>query len=282
MWSNPFQNRTIKIVTKHHKEKVIGPVIEKELGIAWEHLSNIDTDQLGTFTGEVERTLDPLETLRQKCNLGFQKEEDAIVIATEGSFGNHPTIFYATAGEELILLKDKKNDIEIMERVVTLQTNFNSAKITNTLELENFLGKVKFPSHYIIIKASEKDFTNMVKGIQDYKEAFTIFNRFVAIHGYCIVETDMRAYSNPTRMAVIQELTQKLVKKIQATCPRCSCPGYGIVDAKLGLPCSQCQQPTKSILAHQYHCQKCAASSLVTFPFGKQKEDPMYCDYCNP
>lgn len=282
MWTNPFLHRTLKIVTKHDKEKVIAPIITNALDISCEVLSGIDTDVLGTFSGEVDRKLSPIETLRAKCDLGLQVEGCDLVLATEGSFGNHPTIFYATAGEEWMMLKDAKHSLEITERVLTLQTNFNQAKISNLEELESFLEKVDFPSHYVILKASETDYVNMTKGIYDKKQLENVFHQYLPINGYCCIETDMRAFANPTRMQVLEELTKKLVQKIQSLCPACQCPGYGVVNYTTGLPCSSCKQPTRAILSHLYQCQQCSHTSSKNFPYGKEKEDPMYCDYCNP
>ena len=57
-----FQNRQLLIATKHNKERVIAPLLEEALGVTCVVNDTFDTDTLGTFTGEVERTLDPLAT----------------------------------------------------------------------------------------------------------------------------------------------------------------------------------------------------------------------------
>lgn len=64
-----FNNREIFIATKHHKEKVIAPLFREQLGINCKVVEIIDTDILGTFSGEVERTSDPVSTARLKCNM---------------------------------------------------------------------------------------------------------------------------------------------------------------------------------------------------------------------
>ena len=103
-----FQNRTIGIVTKHEKELLISDLLEKELNCKVELIDGIDTDQLGTFSGEIERKELPFETIQKKCILGHKKGYD-LVLASEGSFGSHPSIPFMIANEELILLSDKKN-----------------------------------------------------------------------------------------------------------------------------------------------------------------------------
>lgn len=106
--NNFFEGRKILIVTKHQKEKVIAPLLEKELGLRCFISEKFDTDSLGTFSGEIPRKNDPLTTLKQKCELAMELEGFELAIATEGSFGNHPSIFFAVANDELILLYDKK------------------------------------------------------------------------------------------------------------------------------------------------------------------------------
>lgn len=277
-----FSNRTVFIVTKHDKDKVIAPLFENELSLKCKTIRHIDTDVLGTFSGEVDRLLDPIATLREKCKLAQEMEGCELVVATEGSFGNHPSIFFASANDEFIMLKDFKNDIEIIERMLSLETNLQEACITTHDELEDFISKAKFPSHGIIIKAAKEDFVNMVKGITDYKILLENFNQLVTINGSCHLETDMRACFNPTRMEVIKQATEKLIQKIKSHCPQCDTPGFGVKEVIRGLPCKLCHSETKSIVAHLYGCQKCNHVYKKIYPNTKEFEDPMYCDYCNP
>jgi len=68
----------------------------------------------------------------------------------------------------------------------------------------------------------------------------------------------MRAMYNPTRMKVIESAAIKLANKITSCCPNCNTPGFGVTDAKRGLPCEWCRFPTRSTLSHIYICQKCS------------------------
>ena len=95
-------------------------------------------------------------------------------------------------------------------------------------------------------------------------------------------ETDMRAMYNPTRMKVIAKATEKLVIKTKTLCPKCNTPGFGVVEAVMGLPCEMCGLPTRSTLKHVYRCQKCNYQMEKEFPFDKRVENPQFCDYCNP
>lgn len=277
-----FKGRSLIIATKHEKEKIIAPLLEDSLGVLSFVNPDFDTDTLGTFSGEVERELDPIATARKKCLLAMEFNNCDLGIASEGSFGPHPSMFFVSADDEFLIFIDKKNDIEIIAREVSTDTNFNGSEIRNEKELLDFANLVKFPSHALILRTSKTDNTAIIKGItnlEDLKKSFHLMlNKFKNVYA----ETDMRAMHNPSRMAVIKNATKKLLDKIKACCPHCNIPGFGITSAKKGLECSLCNSPTKSTLSFIYSCQKCHFKREELYPNKKTKEDPMYCDYCNP
>ena len=142
-----FKGRNLLIATKHDKEKVIASILEKELGVRCMVASNLDTDELGTFTGEVERKDDPITTVRNKCLRAMEIYNIDLAIASEGSFGPHPNIGFVSADDEILMLIDKKNDLEIITREVSPDTNLNRAEIKTHKELEEFSSNARFPSH---------------------------------------------------------------------------------------------------------------------------------------
>lgn len=279
---NLFSGRRLLIVTKHQKEEVIAPLLEAVLGVTCFVVKDFDTDSLGTFSGEISRKDDALTTLRKKCWEGMQAEGFDLAVATEGSFGNHPTVFFAPANDEFIMLIDQKNKLEIVERVLSLDTNFDSSEIKTRDELKAFLDKVQFPSHGVILKNAMDNWTKIYKGITDYDTVETKFDEIIASSNSCFIETDMRAMYNPTRMKIINDVCVRLINKLHSVCPECLYPGFGVVGAEAGLLCSSCSMPTRSTSAHIYQCQHCNYESKVLYPNGKKTEDPMYCDFCNP
>ena len=54
-----------------------------------------------------------------------------LVVASEGSFGPHPSIPLVPADDEFLLFIDKKNDLEIIARELSIETNFNGSEIKN-------------------------------------------------------------------------------------------------------------------------------------------------------
>jgi hypothetical protein len=277
-----FQNRKLLIATKHQKERVISPILESEIGVTCFVDETFDTDILGTFTGEVERELDPISTVREKCLRAMKMNNCDLGIASEGSFGSHPSMFFVSADDELLIFIDTLNSIEVIARELSTSTNFDGKQIQTPKELFEFAEQIGFPTHGLILRKSKDENIDIHKGIIDIETLKKSFEDIYSKYNSVYVETDMRAMYNPTRMSVIEKATQKLVQKIKSTCPQCQMPGFGITDAKKGLKCSLCGSPTNSILSYIHICQHCQFIKEEMFPHNKTTEDPTYCDYCNP
>lgn len=277
-----FKGRKLAIATRHQKESVIAPLLEKALNVSCFVPHGLDTDRLGTFSGEVERLDDPLTTAKRKCLMAIELTGCDLAVASEGSFRPHPTFFFGYADEELVLFMDKKHDLEIYSIEVSLKTNFNGKEISNEQELMDFAERAKFSSHGLILRDKQNSTAHMVKGIRDADLLLVEFMQMMKNQGSAFIETDMRAMHNPTRMKVIQEATRNLVEKINSLCPECNMPGFGVTDTKQGLRCSLCGLPTRSTRSHVYTCTHCAFTNELYYPNGIKAEDPMYCDNCNP
>jgi len=275
-----FHGRTLLIATNHGKERVIAPLLERSLGVTCVVAADLNTDFFGTFSGEVERQHDPITTLRNKCLKAMELYRGDLAVASEGSFGPHPSLFFIPADDELVFLYDAKNHFEILEREITTDTNFNAEEITNINQLREFTSLVNFPSHGVIVRKSKDDYTELTKGIIRWNSLRKKFKELIGKYGSAYLETDMRAMYNPTRMKVIETATQKLVERINSLCPVCKAPGFGVTHVKRGLPCSACGKPTRSVNAYHYTCEKC--SYATEYPVEISLEDPRHCDNCNP
>jgi len=277
-----FKKRKLIIATKHEKEKVIAPLLEKALGVSCFVDNSFDTDVLGTFTGEIERKLDPIATARQKCLMAMELSGCDLAIASEGSFGPHPSMFFVNADEEFLIFIDKKNGLEIIARELSTETNFNGKEVKTLKELFEVADAANFPSHALILRTSKDDNSETIKGITDKNQLQKAYKKLMDKYSSAFVETDMRAMYNPSRMQVIKAATIKLIDKINSICPNCNMPGFGITDSKSGLKCSLCSSPTNSTLSYIYVCQHCKFTKEEMYPHHKISEDPMFCDYCNP
>jgi len=280
--NNPhFNGRKLLIATKHRKEQVIKPIFDAKLGLECVVKKKFDSDKFGTFSGEIERKDSPLETARKKCLEAIKNSTHDLVIASEGSFGPHPDYLFIPANEEILILIDLKNGLEITSRILSTETNFHSAQINSKEALDEFLEKVQFPSHGVIIKDTNNPHL-IYKGIKSRKKLYGLYRQLSAWSDKIFIETDMRAMHNPTRMKVIEQCAQKLLEKIESLCPDCGMPGFSVTKAIPGLPCELCHTPGRGIKQLISTCHKCTHTITQDYPNNKKAEDPKFCDVCNP
>jgi len=279
-----FKGRTAVIANKHKKEQVIGRLLEQHLGLKIIVTEVIDTDKFGTFTRDIERKGTQLEAARAKADEGMRLTGAEIGIASEGSFGPHPILGFVATNVEIVVLVDKKYDLEIMGGIVSLKTNYNQRDVRNVEEAVSFATGIGFPSHGIIIRTHPGKGLEMEKGVTTVEQLEQAVIKFLKISpiGKVFLETDVRAFANPTRMENIRLATEDLVKNALGVCPQCSIPGFSVTQKKRGLPCEMCGSETDSTLADVYICKKCGFTKDEFYPEGKKVAYAGNCNYCNP
>jgi hypothetical protein len=283
MTNSIFNKRKLVIATMHGKEKVLAPLLKTALGVEVIIAEELNTDQWGTFSGEINRTLDPIATAKLKCAKAAAITGATLAIASEGSFGPHPIIGFVAADEEILVLIDYENELEIKAKELSTETNFLGKQINSLEAAKAFAEQVLFPSHALIIRNAKDESVEIIKGINNWVSLEKNVSDFLLKYPQVYLETDMRAMHNPSRLKVIEKACLKLIDKIQQLCKNCGIPGFDVVDVIPGLPCSLCGCPTKSTIAYVYECQKCKhQEEEKKYPLGKTTEDPMNCDRCNP
>lgn len=277
-----FKGRTMVLASMHKKEMAMQAILEKELEVKLTVPSQFNTDIFGTFSGEIKRTSDSLDTAKLKSEKALEITGESLSISNEGSFVPHPSIPFATLNQEIIYLNDKKNNFNFYTIHHSTNTNASQAEITSTADAIDFATKHNFPSHGMIISSYNKKIIE--KGIHTVEDLVqkteSIFKQFP--DKAVIIENDLRAMHNPTRMLVIKEATQKLVNEIKTFCPHCGWIGFTVKEYRPGLPCENCNNPTKGILNTIRKCEKCNYNKTEMYPDNKKFSDPMYCDFCNP
>lgn len=282
-----LRGRKVLLVTRHGKERVITPALENEFGMKINVADKIDTDQFGTFSGDVERSDTLYKTARLKVSKAFDLYPHAdIAIASEGPFYPHPDSPFLPVNTELVLLLDKKNGLEISGRYVSLAAMVKERTVSSLKEALNFAKVILFPEYGIALKVqSSKDYKPFIfKGARTWSSLETALHFLftVSFNGKIQLQSDMRANFNPFRMENILLATLKLVKTMNRTCQKCCIPGFDVIEVVKGLPCAHCKAPTKTTLSHIYKCKNCNYREEIFFPHGKKHEDPGSCDYCNP
>ena len=86
--SRPYAARTIAFATMHGKERLARDAFHETLGAEVVAVGGLDTDQFGTFTGDITRTLAPKAAALAKARLGMQLAQTPYGLASEGSFSS--------------------------------------------------------------------------------------------------------------------------------------------------------------------------------------------------
>lgn len=280
-------NQPVVLATKHAKERAIARPLRVGLGFRVVIPENIDTDVLGTFTGEVERPGSMREVALAKARLGMEETALALGMASEGSFGPHPSSPFFPADYELLVFADDANGFHVFEQILTTETNFAHIEVSSFDGLADFLLRVMFPSHAVIARPNRSagGKTPIIwKGLQSPEAVRQAIKSCLEVSddGLVHVETDMRAQFNPKRMRVIRQLAVKLARRLRERCSSCGTPGFGIVDRKPGLPCELCGLPTMLARAEIHACPKCGFQKEFPLPDAPHKADARYCQFCNP
>ncbi len=291
--ASPYAGRWVALATRHGKERVIGRALRHGLRAQLRHLSDIDTDQLGSFCGGVPRTLTPLEACRAKAELALTRSGLSLAIASEGSFGPHPAVPFLPAGLECMVFLDAERGLTISEELLARRTNFSHRWLTESDALASawpddlltWLAAVGFPSHGLLVRpgGSPHPCPAVAKGIQALPELRQAIRCAAAGgDGRVLLETDMCAHRNPTRMASIRQLSFRLVRRMARLCPACAAPGWGLMGREPGLPCGWCGSPTERTLWEVFGCARCGERQRIPRPDGLREADPGQCPRCNP
>lgn len=254
----------IVLLSLHQKRDCIAPALAP-LGIELSEYDQFNTDQLGTFAGEVERIHSPLECATQKARLACELADSDWGLGSEGSFGPGPAgILWNT---ELLVLYDRRHDCQL-------------------------LAKAEGPVAVKPISVSNNE--QLQQSLQAYSEQGWILRQPGVIHkglyhavdieNLCIswpitLEPDLRAMHSPERRRHIRQAAEALAQQLQNPCPSCDYPGFAVVTQTPGLPCEVCSAPTQQIKLQQWHCSRCGHESnkaCETFA------DPYFCLLCNP
>jgi hypothetical protein len=278
-----WKHRTCVIATMHAKEKVISPILSEKLGVCTSVPTEFNTDCFGTFTREIKRVGNQIETARKKALAVMEHSGSDFALASEGSFGSHPSTPFLSSNLEIVLLIDKKNGIEIAGYHRTGDVKFFSQEIITVDDALSVAEKWGFPDQGVIVRLSEKSNRNIQKEIITVEELKIISKKFLSgrFTKSIFLETDMRAHRCPKRMESIRKATFDLVKNCLNLCPQCSTPGFVVTDIIKGLPCSSCGEPTELAMELVYSCQKCSHGESKPVD-GDATASPGQCERCNP
>jgi hypothetical protein len=277
-----YQGSQVAFLTQHGKEQLVGDRLEEALGCQLVHTSAYDTDLLGTFTNEVARQGSQLDAARAKAEIGMGLTGLHIGIASEGSFGPDPFVGFTPWNSEVLLWVDQQLGIEVQGfahgPAQSLQRTIQTLD-----ELHSFVTEANFPSHHLNLRPEHALSAPWQKGISDMQELIQAFHvaQSLSAGGGVVIENDLRAFSNPTRQALIRQATDDLIQKLRSACPQCAKPGFSLKKKLPGLPCRVCAQPTQLPIGEVWLCVSCTFEDKILVNT-TELADPARCNYCNP
>ncbi|MEB3233799.1 MAG: DUF6671 family protein, partial [Cyanobacteriota bacterium] len=111
------------LTTQHGKERALRRSFRAGLGLEIA-VCAFDTDQLGSFSGEIARTETAVETCKRKALLGLAETGMKLGMASEASFGPHPVVPMLAVGHELLVVVDLERHHTVVEQRLELRTNY--------------------------------------------------------------------------------------------------------------------------------------------------------------
>lgn len=156
------------------------------------------------FTGEVARTLTPVQACIAKARLGATTLATRYGLANEGSFGPHPAYPWLTVDDELVALWDTEHAYAVLGRARSFQHMFRVQDGVATPEaLTAFCAEVGFPEQGVLVRLADGSVHG--KDVTVLDDLWPVFRRAYHEYGACTLETDLRAHRNPLRRHVIAQ-----------------------------------------------------------------------------
>ena len=185
----------------------------------------------------------------------------------------------------MVLVDDPRGIVDT-EVLVEHTPIYDHAFAATMDELGPYFDRTGFPDQALIVKPSEAriEAGPIYKGLRCKDDLAQAITRCAArsSDGRALVQTDMRAHMNPTRMATLSRLATAFAECLASSCPACGMPGYGQVDVETGLPCEACGAPSIMVRNRLFGCVACSHREMRPRPDGRVNADPRHCPECNP
>lgn len=256
---HPYTQQRIGLASIHRKERAAAAPFRRLLDAEIVVAPRVDTDQLGTFSGEIPRPDALVETCLAKAELAFDSLDVDCALASEGSYGPIDRVPLKPGGLEIMAFVDRKRGVRLVETLLTHRTNWRLWRFGGgDPAVHAAIAAIGFPESGIFVMRNT-DFSEPHKSLKTVDEVVAAVDREAARSddGLALLISDMRAHRNPQRMQVLRALSWKLARRLAHTCPKCGAPGFGHVHSTRGLPCEECREPTHWIDFEVDGCSAC-------------------------
>ncbi len=266
----------------HAKELAVAPPFRRVLGAEIVVAPQLDTDSLGTFSGEVPRPDALVETCALKAELAFHSLDVDCAIANEGSYGPIESVPLVPSGVEIMTFVDRKRGIKIVETLDTHRTNWRLMRFkAGDPAVPVIVKAMGFPRYGVFVVCSS-DWSHPIKDLTTVDDIVSAMNQEAgrSEDGLAVLYADMRAHRNPTRMRVLRALSWKLAKRLERLCPECHAPGFGSIGSRRGLPCEACGEPTHWVDFEIDGCSVCGHAETRPRKDGRTTAPRRACPSC--
>jgi len=258
------------LLTRHQKATWIASALAEADFQIVEH-TGFDTDQLGTFSGQIKRKKDAKATAEHKAKLACELTQSRYGLGSEGSFFLHPIANVTWEQEFICLLDSKKNKavfgVSEGPATVTAQT-IESTEAVHDIGL--YAGEQKWMWQDTAMKWHKAlTLQDLHTLITDKKVTFP----------FAIVP-DYRAMHCPGRQTMIAHAANNLVHRLMSVCPQCGATDFVYEKPQTGLPCSACSLPTTQAKGWWAECAECGYKNIKAV--SETHADPVNCAFCNP
>jgi hypothetical protein len=269
----------------HAKELAVAPPFRRLLDAEIVVAPHLDTDELGTFSGEVPRPDALVETCAIKAELAFRSLDVDCAIANEGSYGPIDAVPLVPSGIEIMAFLDRKRGIRIIETLSTHRTNWRLLRFkAGDPNIVKAVKAIGFPRYGVFVLCSS-DMAHPIKsGLDTLDDVVSAMNQEAkrSEDGMAVLIADMRAHRNPTRMRVLRALSWQLAKRLERLCPSCDAPGFGSIGNRRGLPCEGCAKPTHWVHFEIDGCSVCGHAEARPRRDGRMTAAKLSCRSCSP
>ena len=281
---HPYRHERIGLATIHGKHLAVAPPFRRVLGAEIVTAPDVDTDTLGTFSGEIARPAPVVETCALKAELAFQTMDVDCAIASEGSYGPIDSLPFNPAGVEIMAFVDRRRGLRLIETMGTHRTNWRLLSFrAGDPGVRAAATAIGFPDYGVFVICNS-DRSRPIMGLASLDEIAAAVDREAerSEDGTAILIADMRAHCNPTRMKVLRALAYKLARRLERLCPKCGTPGFGHIESRRGLPCESCSAPTHWIDFEVDGCSVCGHAETRPRKDGRTTASKLSCRACRP
>lgn len=272
------------VATKHHKTATIARALGGPEGL---HLQTaaVDTDTLGTFTGETPRSGTPRHAATVKARWACQDSGLDLGVGSEGSFFPHPDVGFITMHVEHVALTKAPTGLTIIGTAMGGAPWAVRRTITADDDLHAFRDLLASGAQRLIVRPAtgSTDCAGISKGVATIEHLHDAARTALGHDetGRAVVESDLRAHHCAPRHHLIHAAARDLALRLATRCPACASFGFGRDESRPGAPCAWCATPTATLRHHVYSCPACHHTDIQTIP-GSDRADPGTCPECNP